>query len=330
MATLSSIITPTNITTASNTQTLTNKTITGGILNGTLGATTPSTGAFSTLGTTGNATIGTAGIGAVATPTKLTLDGSYANANTPTNQQQKLTLISVSSTEAYGLAVSQDAGLWVQSGNTVGATGYIGFATGGTERARINSTGLAVTGTLSTTGAVTVDGLVTTQGLRSASNMTIQTNNANDDITLAVFGSSGYIILNGGNVGIANTTPAYTLSVTGTVGCSTTTVFTNYSDARLKTNVKNLASSNSSLLKIVSLRPVSFNWNELTKYDEATLTKRRSGFIAQELKEVFPEMVGTTKIDNVEYLDTNLSDLNLHLVLAIQELSARLAALESQ
>jgi len=47
MATLSSIITPTNITTASNTQTLTNKTITGGILNGTLGATTPSTGKFS-------------------------------------------------------------------------------------------------------------------------------------------------------------------------------------------------------------------------------------------------------------------------------------------
>jgi len=43
MATLSSIITPTNITTASNTQTLTNKTITGGILNGSLGSTTPST-----------------------------------------------------------------------------------------------------------------------------------------------------------------------------------------------------------------------------------------------------------------------------------------------
>ena len=138
------------------------------------------------------------------------------------------------------------------------------------------------------------------------------------------------ILADTGYVGINTTTPAYTLSVTGTVGCSTTTVFTNYSDARLKTNVENLASSNSSLSKIVSLRPVSFNWNELTKYDEATLTKRRSGFIAQELKEVFPEMVGTTKIDNTEYLDTNLSDLNLHLVLAIQELSARLAALEAK
>lgn len=49
MATLSSIITPTNITTATNTQTLTNKTLTGAVMNGTLGATTPSTVAATTL-----------------------------------------------------------------------------------------------------------------------------------------------------------------------------------------------------------------------------------------------------------------------------------------
>lgn len=49
MATLSSIITPTNITTASNTQTLTNKTLTGAAMNGSLGATTPSTVAATTL-----------------------------------------------------------------------------------------------------------------------------------------------------------------------------------------------------------------------------------------------------------------------------------------
>jgi hypothetical protein len=49
MATLSSIITPTNITTATNTQTLTNKTLTGAAMNGTLGATTPSTVAATTL-----------------------------------------------------------------------------------------------------------------------------------------------------------------------------------------------------------------------------------------------------------------------------------------
>ena len=49
MATLSSIITPSNITTATNTQTLTNKTLTGAAMNGTVGATTPSTVAATTL-----------------------------------------------------------------------------------------------------------------------------------------------------------------------------------------------------------------------------------------------------------------------------------------
>ena len=56
MATLSSIITPTNITTASNTQTLTNKTITGGIYNGTVGATTAAAGSFTTVSATGAST----------------------------------------------------------------------------------------------------------------------------------------------------------------------------------------------------------------------------------------------------------------------------------
>ena len=56
MATLSSIITPTNIATTNSVQTLTNKTITGGILNGTLGATTPSTVAATTITATGTIT----------------------------------------------------------------------------------------------------------------------------------------------------------------------------------------------------------------------------------------------------------------------------------
>jgi hypothetical protein len=83
MATLSSIITPSNITTATNTQTLTNKTLTSPVLttpalgtpasgvvtnltgtasiniNGTVGATTPSTGAFTTLSSTGNTFLAT-------------------------------------------------------------------------------------------------------------------------------------------------------------------------------------------------------------------------------------------------------------------------------
>jgi hypothetical protein len=55
---LSGIITPTNVVTATSTTTLTNKTLTGAVMNGTLGATTPSTGAFTTVATTGNVGVG--------------------------------------------------------------------------------------------------------------------------------------------------------------------------------------------------------------------------------------------------------------------------------
>jgi len=72
MATLSSIITPTNIATTNSVQTLTNKTITGGILNGTLGATTPSTVAATTITASGLLTT-SAGITNTATSIKSTL-----------------------------------------------------------------------------------------------------------------------------------------------------------------------------------------------------------------------------------------------------------------
>jgi hypothetical protein len=57
---LSGIITPTNVVTATSTTTLTNKTLTGAVVNGTVGATTPSTGAFTSVTTTGNVGVGTA------------------------------------------------------------------------------------------------------------------------------------------------------------------------------------------------------------------------------------------------------------------------------
>jgi hypothetical protein len=66
---LSGIITPTNVVTATSTNTLTNKTLTGAVMNGTLGATTPSTGAFTTLNATGVTTLqaGTVALPALTT-----------------------------------------------------------------------------------------------------------------------------------------------------------------------------------------------------------------------------------------------------------------------
>jgi hypothetical protein len=132
-----------------------------------------------------------------------------------------------------------------------------------------------------------------------------------------------------GNVGIGITNPTYKLQVNGQPAANGYTAWTNYSDQRLKENITDLATTTdaSALSKLKLLRPVTFNYNDLTGYDEETRARRVSGFIAQELREVFPTMVGTTTINGVEYLDTNTSDLSLYLILGIQELDASLEEL---
>jgi hypothetical protein len=74
-----------------------------------------------------------------------------------------------------------------------------------------------------------------------------------------------------------------------------------------------------SLDKLMALKPSTYNYNSLTGYDQATLDRTITGFIAQDLVTVFPEMVGTTMIDGKEYYDTNISALPLYIVKGMQE-----------
>ena len=137
-------------------------------------------------------------------------------------------------------------------------------------------------------------------------------------------------IFGSGNVVIGQTSdPGYKLALNGQPGANGYTAWTNYSDARLKENITDLDSTNV-LSKISSLRPVTFNYNELSGYDEETRSRRISGFIAQELQEVFPEMVGTIKINDTEYYDTNTSNLQLYLVKAIQEQQSQITSLQAE
>jgi len=132
-----------------------------------------------------------------------------------------------------------------------------------------------------------------------------------------------------GNVFIGTTTGAYKLTVNGQPGANGYTLWTNYSDRRLKENIQPLV--NTSILdKINSLNPVTFNYNVASGYDKETRARKVSGFIAQELQEIFPEMVGTLKLNDEEYLDTNLSNLSLYLVKAVQELSTEINLLKQK
>jgi len=144
-----------------------------------------------------------------------------------------------------------------------------------------------------------------------------------------------------GAVGIGTTSPWRTFSVTGTVSLSsslTTGTTGNYlcintstydvtsgttcsaSSARFKENIENLAYG---LDAVRNLRPVTFNYKKEVNPD----TSLRIGFIAEEVVSVVPEVVTLDKDGNPE--GVAYDNLVPVLVNALQEIDARLAALES-
>jgi hypothetical protein len=102
--------------------------------------------------------------------------------------------------------------------------------------------------------------------------------------------------------------------------------FSSYSDSRLKENIVNLPNQ---LNNILALRPVEFD------YIEAEGGGHQVGFIAQEMQEIYPDVVGARNPDNMLTI-TGWSKTEARLVKAIQEqqalitqLTARITALET-
>jgi hypothetical protein len=114
----------------------------------------------------------------------------------------------------------------------------------------------------------------------------------------------------------------------GTVGSISTngsvTTYSTLSDYRLKNDVQPVTTG---LATVSALKPVTYKWNADNSVGE--------GFIAHELQEIIPLAVsgekdalnedGSIKPQGVDY-----SKIVVHLVAAIQELSAKVAALEAK
>jgi hypothetical protein len=165
------------------TDTLTNKTLTGAAMNGTVGATTPAAGSFTTLGASSTATLNTL-VSSGATLTGGSINGMTVGATTATTgafttvtatgrsgvtmsgQTSAVSFGQVSSDLTYGLisfngafAATTLTGIWGGAGSP---DMIIGVPTGGSIYSRVanstvtvlSSTGLAVTGTLSATGNI--------------------------------------------------------------------------------------------------------------------------------------------------------------------------------
>ncbi len=191
--------------------TVTNLTGTASInINGTVGGTTPNTGAFTGV----TATTG----GVVITSNT----GSILRSGTTANDYGNLYLNAwaLDRVQFRAEATNPGAGSGTGSGKLTIFTGAnptltAAMTIGGDQKVTCLA-GLAVTGTGSFTGNVgigttphatyhlNVDGLIQAQGLRSAGNITIQNLNVNDDITLeTAAGSSAHVILMAaGGVGI--------------------------------------------------------------------------------------------------------------------------------
>jgi hypothetical protein len=199
------------------------------------------------------------------------------------------------------------------------SSGKYYFATGGADRLTISTTGVAVVGTLSATA----------------------------DVKAAVygyFGSAG-VAPSASNPGFAFSNPLNVSAASWSAGTATTsltlvnvyngngivgTVVTNgsatawntSSDARLKTNLRDI--TNSSVI-IDALKPRRFDWLTFSK------EKDDYGFVAQEAYEVYPKMVTVGGDDPAEKpWGMDASKLIPVLVAELQSLRKRLAALESK
>lgn len=108
-----------------------------------------------------------------------------------------------------------------------------------------------------------------------------------------------------------------------TLRCQVTSI-TSLSDARDKTNIED---SEYGLDLVNSLKPVTFEWDTR---DGAKKDVKDLGFIAQDLKEVDDEYLGLVYSENPEKLEASYGRLIPVLVKAIQDLSAKVEALEAK
>jgi hypothetical protein len=125
----------------------------------------------------------------------------------------------------------------------------------------------------------------------------------------------------GSNHVLFNNSNGYVGSIT-TSGSATS--FNTSSDYRLK---KSVALMTTGLATVSALKPVTYKWNADNSDGE--------GFIAHELQSVIPHAVTGDKdaVDeegNIKPQGVDYSKIVVHLVAAIQELEARLAALETK
>ena len=187
-----------------------------------------------------------------------------------------------------------------------------------------NITVTAAGSTLSDTVTVAKGG---TNATSFADKAVIITQDSGDDTLAAVAMDANGELLIGGTSGpaVATLTAGSNMTITNANGGITLASSTGggVSDQRLKDNVEDLDIN--ALDKVDDLRPVEFDWNQ-TAYDGYNeLEGREFGLIAQEVEDIFPEIVSVFR--NHKAID--YSKLTVILIKAVQELRQEVETLKS-
>lgn len=128
--------------------------------------------------------------------------------------------------------------------------------------------------------------------------------------------SNAMTVLRNGNVGIGTLTPQYILDVNGQIRVQATLYS---SDIRLKKGITPLANS---LQAVSQLQGLHYYWK-----DGSTNTQLQTGFSAQHVKDIFPELVNE---DENGYLSVNYIGLIPHMVEAVKQLKSENDLLKTQ
>ena len=301
---------------------------------------------------TGNASLlgtFTAGTGLVVTSGGLNLNSSgLTNAGAISGA----TTLSLSGAITGATATNTINGLIINSGSLSGITGFAqtsgNFAMSGT------GTFGTGTGAVSLNGAVTAASTVTTSGLLTANaGLTLQTGTTftfNTDAFTDLTGSGLQITTGALNVDSATTgTTATTSSNSGIEstatgirllgGCSNNQILkwntttwacaadaTGLSDARLKKNIE--AVNMNVLSRIRDVKLYSFDYDCTNPAFQTTYCDtdhQQAGVLAQELKELFPELV----VDVNGHYEVNYNALGLYNLKAVGELADAVDALSA-
>jgi hypothetical protein len=196
---LSGIITPTNVVTATSTTTLTNKTLTGAVMNGTLGATTPSTvvattvKASTTMGV-GGATPSTSGAGISFPATQ----SASTNANTLDDYEEGDWTAAFIASTSGSITMNNATGTYIKVGRAVTINGLF-----------------TVTSVSSPVGYLRISGLPFPNSALSQSRAALAINNEAMAATMNTVlvanvqsDSNIYVFKNNGTGGISSTTAA--------------------------------------------------------------------------------------------------------------------------